>query len=81
LTYREQRSILTREVQTFQTIRKIGIFKELFICIICKEWSLGRLTTEEARSNFREYIIDDSEIHLHKLFEALGEEVEEQKDE
>jgi len=49
--------------------------------MICTEWELGKMTTKEAKANFREYIVDDSEIHLHALFQAIAEENEERKDE
>lgn len=47
------------------------------MCKICSEWELGKLTTKEAKSNFKEYIVDDSEVHLHALFQAIAEENEE----
>jgi hypothetical protein len=42
------------------------------MCIVCTEWQLGKLTTEEAKRNLRELInagsIDsETELHIHFL--------------
>jgi hypothetical protein len=64
-----------KAVHHFQKIKipKNGILKEVVICIICAEWQLGKLTTEEARRNLGEtaYSGPKSEEELIHYFEAM----------
>ena len=52
--------------------------QEVVICLICKDWALGKLTLSEARRNLNEMCnkekTDEELLHLFEVAELLSKE-------
>jgi hypothetical protein len=65
-------------IGTKTKLKKSGIFRS-FMCNICKDWELGKLSIQEARRNLGEAIAsgaktDEELVHFFEVAELIAKD-------